>query len=74
MTLKKNRREPSSFKAIIYDSETGKVINLESLIFRLGVIAVAKKYGVTESAVRKWRRKIHRPSKKTIIRSLRKLI
>ena len=57
----------------IYDPETGKTANLENLIRRLGILAVARKYNVTESAVHKWREGVHRPSRRTVTRSLKKL-
>jgi len=57
----------------IYDPETGGILRLEKLIFKLGIEAVARKYKVCESTVRKWRRGVHKPSTETISKSLKKL-
>ena len=63
-----------AFSAVkIYDPETGRLVRLEPLITRLGIAAVAKKYEVTESAVQKWRRKVHKPATRTLDHSSKKL-
>ena len=56
----------------IYDPEARKRVSLESLITRLGVQAVAKKYKVTAWAVIKWRSGLRRPAKKTLAKLLGK--
>lgn len=60
--------------AKVYDPDTGRPVTLDRLITRLGIMAVAKKYGVTESCVYKWLRGKHRPSFHTVTRSIKKLI
>ncbi|HNV87119.1 MAG TPA: helix-turn-helix transcriptional regulator [Candidatus Omnitrophota bacterium] len=57
----------------IYDPETGGILKLERLILKLGIEAVARKYKVCESTVRKWRKGLHKPSPETIAKSLEKL-
>ena len=58
----------------IYNPETGKTLNLGNLITKLGIQAVARKYRVSFSTVEKWRRALHRPARKTLARSLKKLL
>lgn len=60
--------------ARIYDAESGRVWRLEGLIRKLGMKSVAARYGVSESAVRKWLAKSRHPSKRTVIRPLKKLL
>lgn len=55
----------------IYDPLTGKRFSLEGLISRLGTLAVAKKYGVSESTVYKWKRGLHKPSRHTLSKTLK---
>ena len=57
----------------IYDAERGKTFNLDALIRKLGTQAVAKRYGVTESTVKKWSRALHKPSRRTLIRPMKPL-
>ena len=65
----KNRRDPK-----IYDPETGRAFRLGSLIERLGMMALAEKYHVSESTIDKWRRGIHRPSRKTLKKLTKQLL
>jgi len=58
-------------KTKIYDPESGRTLSLESVISKLGTMAIAKKYGVAESTVYKWRKGIHKPSHKTLSKSLK---
>ena len=57
----------------LYDPESGRPKDLERLIWRLGIRAVAAKYDVSESTIRKWVEGVHRPSRKTVTKSLKKL-
>jgi len=63
-----------SQKPKIYDPTTGKVCSLNSLIIRLGTLEVAKRYGVSPSAVYKWSKGIHHPSLQTLSKSSKKLL
>lgn len=60
-------------KIKIYDPKRGRYVNLESLINKLGMRAVARKYKVTESAVWKWRKGMRRPAKRTLSRTWKEL-
>jgi len=57
----------------IYHTDSGRVVPLERLIITLGIRAVAKEYRVSESTVNKWRMGIHKPSLKTLARSMKHL-
>lgn len=57
----------------IYDPETGRSWPISRLIEKLGVQALARKYRVTESTVRKWKRGIHTPSRHTLVKSEQQL-
>ncbi len=57
----------------IYDPDTGRLLDLEKLIVRLGTLAIAKKYRVSPATVYKWRRGLHNPAKRTITRSSKQL-
>ena len=57
----------------IHESEGKRPVNIESLIIRLGVQALAEKFKVSESTVHKWRRGIHKPSRKTLSRLWKEL-
>ncbi|MCM8775009.1 MAG: hypothetical protein NC930_01450 [Candidatus Omnitrophica bacterium] len=65
------QKSPSGYK--IYDPERGRVLPLERLIERLGILAVAHKFNVDESTVYKWRRGVHRPSRKTLTKAQKQL-
>ena len=57
----------------IYDPETGRLSSVEGLILKLGLRAVARKYKVSELAVRKWRNGTRRPSPHTLERAMKQL-
>lgn len=65
------KKNASDYK--IYDSLTGRLQPVSRLIEKLGIMAVAQKYRVSESTVRKWRRGIHHPAKRTVTKSMREL-
>lgn len=57
----------------IYDPQTGKSFDLQAAIIRLGTQAVARKYGVSESTVYKWRKGLHRPSAESLSKASKTL-
>ncbi|MBN1687584.1 MAG: hypothetical protein JW893_00630 [Candidatus Omnitrophica bacterium] len=57
----------------VYDPDTGKPVQLEALIRRLGIQSLADKFDVSQSTVQKWRLGIHRPAKRTLGQSTKKL-
>jgi hypothetical protein len=57
----------------IYDPKSGRPKDLDRLIDRLGVLAVAEQFGVNTATVKRWRRRVHRPSRRTISQSQKNL-
>ncbi|HTL46562.1 MAG TPA: hypothetical protein VL688_00695 [Verrucomicrobiae bacterium] len=64
-------RKPASLK--IYDPKSGRPKDLDRLIERLGTLAVAEQFGVSTATVSRWRKGIHRPSRRTISQSQKNL-
>lgn len=65
--------EPKKSSPRIYDAASGRIQSLEKMIRRLGIAAVAERYGVSASAVRKWLNRSRRPAVRTVIRPQQKL-
>lgn len=60
--------------AKLYDPNTGKLLDLDRLIIKMGVREIAKKYEVTEATVHRWRKGAQKPSLKSISKSLKRFI
>lgn len=57
----------------IFDPETGKPGRVDTLVKKLGMLAVARKYKVTLSTVRRWLRGKTHPSKRSLSRGEKQL-
>lgn len=66
--------QPKISKAIrLRDSRTGKLRNIGEHVVRRGIEATAKEFHVSKSTVRNWLKGVHRPSSRTLVRSLEQL-
>lgn len=57
----------------VRDKNSGKLSNIGEHVVRRGIEATAKEFRVSKNTVRNWLKGVHRPSSRTLVRSLEQL-